>query len=475
MNEEEKIQPIPKEISIYIYLYHLNKPEYSKTIKNMPNIIKQLTELFEKAKEQCEIPLGHFEASQTAETPPSVKFLYHKLSKYVLKHKNILREINAKIATQLAIILDFFKKINSQQIAATFNFDGYKEYRSNLLKKDKKFQSYSKRILILQQNIKMAKKNFTHPTIESICEMVPSITHLYDQTFLYTPPNAEFDTIIQDFFVRYRENSDYKQIVNDLAGKGEQPPMNPALSRKRNAPKIVMNPFSFNKFVVSFLNTISSVLQVTDTPFSDEQKYIIRSAILRFVFDDIYVIDPVISYCNPVFFQNSYIISHLSPFDLNMPKIFADEEKYQTFVAFIPKIQVFSEALDILSTLQFYVSPLDIAYQLCKVSHLIDDFADQRSPSETDLIKLSFDDFFIIFVVCLSLSSMTNAEGISKATDFYNNLENSQMMRHAMTSISAGVSYIIKFYDENQNNPQIKDKIEKLKKEYNETSISFFI
>ena len=278
--------------------------------------------------------------------------------------------------------------------------------------------------------------------------------------YLYSPPNIFFDNIIEILLSGERKTEEFKQIIKDITGEGTPMPQKFSLRRKsKNTPKKVPNPMSFNKYFVAFLTQLQQKMTVA---LCDEQKYILRSSFLRVVFDDAYVFKQQISEYKPEYPKNCFIISHLCPNDLSMPDIFTEEEKNSPFIDFIPKLEKFKEINEILSVLQFYIDPIDLAFEVCKVSRLIDEFASERSPTN-EAIKLSFDDFFIIFVVCMSLASISNAEGIKFVEEFYHDLENSQMLKHSMTSLSAAVKYINDFVEENKTQ-ELGAKIENITK-----------
>ena len=462
MNPYDGLPPMPGEIAKFINVVEKDNPEYPKKIKEMNTTYFRLNNLFEGFIKRCETPLGTINDMDKRTPDIKIIYAYSKLKKYVLKHRNIFREINAQIGSQISIISVFFEGLKAQEFAATFDFDGFQKHAKDTFKRNTRFQKYYRRIKSLQSYILYWTQQEKIPTVtlDNLTKEAPKITPLFNTMYLYSPPNIFLDSIIEIFLSEERKTKEFQQIIKDITGEGTPMPQKIRTRRKSQiTPKKVPNPMTFNKYFVSFLTQLQQKMTVA---LCDEQKYILRSSFLRVVFDDAYVFLPQISASNPVYPRNCFIISHLCPNDLSMPDVFTEEEKNTPFIDFIPQLEKFKEINEILSTIQFYINPIDLAFEVCKVSRLIDEFASERSPTN-EAIKLSFDDFFIIFIVCLSLASITNAEGIKFVEEFYNDLENSQMVKHSMTSLSAGIKYINDFVEENKTQ-ELGKKIERIAK-----------
>ena len=460
------LPPLEPEIAALTTIIMSESPDYQKQIKETKAILDKFQLLFNKYMKKCEITItSNPEIIQRIKnlpkgSNPTLNFVFQKLSRLILNHKNITREINAQIGATISVSSVFFSVLLSANIAGTFDFEGFHQYTKKVFRKNEEYQRLYRKIKCLQAYC-IREKEFTPPdavTFDILSKHTPNIIEHFDHVYSYAP-TSPFDILLENYFIDNNFKDDLSKIVKDISGNGQPLSINASKKAFRKRQKLVqMNPTSFNEFFQKFIVKVrEKVHDITEC-----HVIVLKNSFLRILFNHIYLDDPLICVNDFEFQKNAYAIMRLTPNDMCMPDIFKGEEREKTFLELFRDIEELKEISSILTTLQFFTDPLDIAYEVCKVSTMIDNFAEKRSPSY-ERIKLNFDDFFIIFVVCICSAEIPNSEGIRLSVDFYSDLETSQMMKHAITSISAAISFIKDFISSNQLPELVSKCLESLK------------
>ena len=471
-NEEEnlfselQLPPLDSEITKLITFDTDETQNLNQEIKETKNIIEKFQQMFDQYLKKCEKTLStnpdviSFVENIPKGATPSLNFAFLKLSKLIVKHKNLTREIYAQIAATISVTSVFFTVLLSKNIPATFDFEGFNEYTKKVFRKNQEYQKIYKKIKILQEYC-IRNHDLIDATIsfDELMEGVPTLRDFFCTKFNYTP-TSPFDILLETFLISHNFMPTINNICKDISGNGSPMPVN-ANTRVYQRKKLVrMNPTSFNNLFEEFTMHVKEKLP----DIEDHLITSLKNSLLRILFNKIYLHDPLISAYDIDFQKNAFAIMHLTPDDLGMPPVFKGEERKMNFIDLFSKYEELQIISNILTTLQFFTDPLDIAFEVCKVSSILEDFAAKMSPTD-EVIKLSFDDFFILFVVCISSADIPNSEGIRLSVDFYSDLEASQSMHHAITSISAAIKFIKDLISGNQI-PELVPKCKEILKSF---------
>ena len=432
-----QLPPLDSEISKLITISTNESQNLNRKIQETKLTQERLQTLFNEYMKKCERPLDNITENITNGSPPSLNFAYQKLTKLIRKHLNIRREINGQIGATISVTSIFFSVLISKNIPATFDFEGFHEYTENVFKKNKGYTIIPKKIKALQSYY-TTNKEFVRPFIsfDDLCKEIPKLSDIFNTKYFYAPTSS-FDILLENFLISNNFMPILINICKDLSGNGQPVPVNANSKIYRRQKLIRMNPSSYHDFVDNFIKKIKE--KIND--IHDTQIVAFKHSLLRILFNEIYLHDPLISAYDLDFQKNAYAIMHLTPDDLSLPPVFKEEERKLTFQELFSKHDKLKTISNILTTLQFFTDPLDIAYEVSKVSTILNEFAAEMFPSG-EVIKLSFDDFFILFVVCISSADIPNSEGIRLSLEFYSELEASQSLHHALTSLSAAIKFV---------------------------------
>ncbi|EAY15005.1 hypothetical protein TVAG_397360 [Trichomonas vaginalis G3] len=461
---ELHLPPLPTEITKLVTIYPLDAPDFQKLMAQTHDAYQRIQKLFNDAKSKCEVPLNdnRFSYDIPKNASPSYRFLYGKMIKNLNKFRAIRREVQARYCNQLAIFSLFFQTLIENNVPGTCDFNGFNQFKHHFVDEDPEFAKHANKARRYKAYLtakRIEYENSPEYTNKSLSKDIIEQAKHYSHIYSYCPSNP-FDTKIEEFFIQNEKLKELDQIILDISGRGEKLPQKTSFRKKSkwNQPK--MNANSFNNYINEFLLS----LQTKSLVFDDIQKATFRSSVLRIIFNSLYTETNGLNMPDANFQKSAYIIMRLNPNDMNMPKIFSEEEKEKSFLELfksIPKLQLISGKL---SFIQFYTDPLDIAYDIGTVSLLIDEFAQERFPSQ-EIIKLAFDDFFIILVVCICSITISNPEGIRFYTEFYRDLESAQIMNHSMTSLAAAIKYVRDF-DQQEHTPEVLQKINLILENY---------
>ena len=98
------------------------------------------------------------------------------------------------------------------------DFQGFQEYTKQFSSKTL-ILSISKvlqKILRFHSHISNYAKHLPTPTSFDICQIVPTIFHLYDKMYLYFPSNNEIDLLVEEYFLKNRNTEECNQIIIDV-------------------------------------------------------------------------------------------------------------------------------------------------------------------------------------------------------------------------------------------------------------------
>lgn len=459
------LPPLPQEVAKLITIYPIDVPDYNIKMNKTIEIYTKLQERFNAEKKRTEISLGgteHFSKGPPKNAPPYLKFAFTKLIKMIHNHRIEDRRLRANVCTVISVCILFFEVLVNQNVPGAFDFNGFQEYIRAIFKKNEKYQKLYRRIKLLQNFCNIHQKELETPPenpVQVLCNDIVEQSKYYSHMYSYCPPNP-YDSKIENYYVSEGKLSDFNQIILDISGRGEKLPQKSSFLKRTKWNQPRTNPNSLNLYINQFFEKQTA----KNNTFDDKQKASFRASLLRIVFNSLYIETNGLLTPEPEFQLSAYIIMRLTPTDMNMPNIFTLEEKTMPFLDLfnaIPKLQLISEKL---SFIHFYTNPLDIAFDICSISLLIDEFASDRSPTK-EVIKLAFDDFFIILVVCICSVTIINPEGIRYYCEMYRPLEVGQLMSHSMTSLAAAIKYVKEF--RNQEHPSdIQHKIDKILAEY---------
>jgi hypothetical protein len=179
---------------------------------------------------------------------------------------------------------------------------------------------------------------------------------------------------------------------------------------------------------------------------------ILKWAFVSVVSDRLYCIDSILDIPNHAILRPLRIIGELTVSDIQVPAgYFKDQETIKSLPESHAAVR---EIAKVLEGLQFRRSPLEIAEDLSQVETMIRDMGtDSRQGME-----LTFDTFFVLFIVVVSAAPPQNAVGIGQLLDVFGFLDYPFPSCHAVTTFSAWLSYVETFLGQDHP-PELASKI----------------
>lgn len=336
---------------------------------------------------------------------------YHlKLKKSIFKEKDLLKKLFADYYSDTQETVKFVDYLISNKI--TFSFNGSK-YRTDLDEKAKKIrQRYSYKIAILKFKITYPNYQWYKNPYVTLNELLTEFENYFQkfQPEINYCSEDKFDILLEQYLACFQID------IKDIFGRNIKDPV-------------------FTRFA-AILNDISIRMEITNEKY---QKYIsLRSSLFRIAFHHDNYFMSILDQSSEVVDINCVKIQNTSLVDLDMPNGFYNCEINHEILlkdALENDIEL-KKASDLIKEVQFITNPLEIINNLYKISQLIDKRIKERN------LAIAFDDYFILFVVVVTMSPPSNSIGIAQYLDKFATIDLSPQFQHAATSFSAAIDFI---------------------------------
>ena len=215
-------------------------------------------------------------------------------------------------------------------------------------------------------------------------------------------------------------------------------------------------------YVEKFINSYARKWQIQSV--SDVTYIRLKAAVLRYIFDISYIIDPSVlcgSYQNIFlfnFFRKCQYISSFSPKCLGINAfLFSEYEYSMPIISLIKNNLVMNEISNNFLKLQFYICPIDILFFLSDILNKLHDFAKANEKKRvfgdfTSMIDnnqhygdimLSFDDCFSLYFMTLLTNPPSNIFGLSDLLQTIPEFLVNSEFNYSKTIFIAAVNHIL--------------------------------
>lgn len=407
---------------------------------------KKLFQFFIIQSEEKNFNLFDFKLPDPIESASATQIIiYRKLMRLQAKYKTLNSDYYSICAMKISRVICYLKDCKDAGFIATFRADEYKRQArfkfdsrpdiKRLFRKIAQLDKYARKYnfdthypVISEQLMHDSLKNF-NSLIESkndYCE----ISGFDDLFFCYIFTNDKFG-----IFQPYIEES-VTMLKNTIFGNG-------ATTDLWNSPKIQF------LGIAKCFNIIGEILH----PSNPKQTTILRCAVVRFYFDQLYIRSPFLNmkldYTQ--YTKNCEIVREMTCEELGIsPVMLKPEQMKMKFKDVAPN---YTKALESISEMQFYTDPAAFAWLSLKAMNHIDFVAKKNmnqvketdeEPSDNNTI-LAFDDIFSVYWPLMSVWPLADPLPLALFIKTAVGLKLTSSMEYAKTVFVSAIEYVKDF------------------------------
>ena len=469
-----ELPPIPEEVVQLVTVDSPVGPDLDKKLQQTKAIYAELQKFCEFYRQKSE------EHRSCTELPDkelkyenrALKYANGKLVKLIKKHMLLSREIYTKIYGTLTVTAYFMERAISLRFPVTFDLDGIKPLVITMFKENRAFQTVSMRVKSLQAYIQAkSEEKQIKPTLDDCVAVLTKCAESVNASFGYS-----YETIFDRIFLEYLWECGAMERVDEVARElsVHVPPSEPRESEPQHKIKLALTeecpPFVLHKppkpvLPKGFLKWPNLVplerfyyeMMETLKVRTLAQECILRCALIRIVFDRLYLMDRMLDKSNEEMKEGLTMVRRLLVSDMNVSLSLFDDCNIE-IGDLATANQLAREVSSFMESVNLVTNTLDLAEAIYIVSQTIGSMRRTSDPNA----EMCFDDFFALFVVLFSASPPVNSCGIAELLDVYSTICIPESLKHSSTSFCAWVGYIKKFMSEDHPE-KIRDRIAQVK------------
>ena len=386
--------------------------------KNPPKLYQQIENINSEKQRNCAILID----------------LYNRYLLKIEKYKLKLYDNSINYCTQLK---KFIENVLEHNYPIKVDYNGFTKKINEYIEKSPKVKKYNIFVKHLYKRISVP----SIPNALNQKEILKAITKVmpeYIEEAKFIQENS-FDAVFEDFI---KENKSFLQTYNEILSE--------------------MSLFEYNKSLEDLLDLTKQIAKKVEVDDEDKNEYwIIFHASVRYFFNQVtvqlpYILTNDLSAEN--FIKNCDIIQSKSPKELKAQRNIFLLSQYETPISTIFfSNEKLVQGIEYLRSIQFYNSPLDIAFLADKALSMFKEViienlyrnknfnGDPNIPVPKDVnltTILAFDDIFTFFYMGLSIYPPANATALLVFLVSFGKFDQIPSIEYASTTLQAAVRYI---------------------------------
>ena len=455
---------------------------------------EELSKLFnlytEKSISLVKANVPHSTPEEMKINQPCVNFCLKKVKKLEQTLQSIHETYYSGVATQVSRIICFFTECEAKGFIPVCDVEKLNNHVTDMSFKSRSvkqvFQKLNYFIAFINSHIFVPR--LPEVPLYHLQPLIADVAQYSDLTYRYTKPNL-FDTFYADFIV----TSGKKQMFLDALGRILSCPENVSSSHPRSrrnvhiisddiehdrsTPEHVPNqsdtesekskPRRKNsentqicdvvdmKFFHNFINQQIDFFELT----KKEEKIVVECAVTRMIFDLYYIkyptflipftkeseLDEKYHKTDLKILKNCMRIREMSPKQLQAREdLFPPDQYVIPFTEICQQSIHIKESVKHISTLSFYVNPLDIVAASFHALKSVENYVLSQSKT-TDASNMSFDDFFGLFFPVFAIDPPPNCSILLEFIDMFGKMNYSMPFQFAYAILTSTISFIRDF------------------------------
>ena len=473
-----ELPPVPDEIAKLLIVGSNNDHNSEKRLHETKLLLAEIHKLVEAVRQKCE-------AAPT--NPPVIETPKHaahhliwaqtKLVKLEKRRQVLSRNIYTKVFNIMTLTEYFIERALGSNIPVFMDMEGLKPMIHGMFAENPDWATVKSKIARLTAYVAAHKDDiqFTVPSVDLCAASLEQCANRCDSSrgFAYY---AHFDHCLLDY-LWYHGIEAVDRVAQAMSPMVEMPSPLPRQMNKSSSSSamrkksketgrgsmLLVSPTTRANMRVrkncvraSNVESLIEMYESLEKLFradTVEKEIVLGCALIRIVFDRMYVIDPMLQTGNNGIQQGLDIVRRLKVTDMDVPAgVFENEDvEIRDLCA---KNTVIREVLEFADSLNFCGNPFDIAETVYTVSNTINGLQKLSEPN----MEICFDDFFSVFVVLFCASPPANSCGIAMLLDAHSYLELPTPLKHAATSFCAWVGYLRSFPTQ-EHSPEMQAKV----------------
>lgn len=442
-------QDLDSELSRYIDLDFMKKPREEEYVIHFEKT-KKLLEYFMKKSEEKEFKLFSFKLPTPPDLPSASQLVIHiKLEKLLKKYRNLNADFYSSCVVKISRVLCFLNDCKTSGFIAAFKAGEYKKNANFEFNTMKSVKTVISKIAQLDRLSKKYKYDSLYPTISEqlMHDSLKNFQSLIESKNDYCEISG-FDDLFFCYIFTQNKYDIFKPYIDDtvtmlkntIFGNGSSDDL-------WNSPKIQF------LGIAKCYNAIGEVLN----PSNPKQATILRCAVVRFYFDQLYVRCPYLNVKldHTQYKRNCEIVREMTCEELAISSVMLKPEQLK--MKFKDVAPNYVKALDSISQMQFYTDPAAFAWLSLKAMNYIDFIAkqnmnkvneNQEEPDQNNTI-LAFDDIFSVYWPLMAMWPLPDPMSLALFIKTAVGLKLTSQMEYAKTVFVSAIEYIKNFQPDN--------------------------